>query len=353
MKFLELRIRKLNKRLLFFFPILMLLVFIDQGHYAYADGNDLNITAIYINNESITDKSIRVIYNSPVLVNTYIDSNNQTYFLWEIDTSINKIIPVSNDGYYSINGNIYLSFNYPSTASVYSVSIENVNTDSGHSIVNSVNAFSSPNRYIRAGFSILGYNVPINKNLWYNLGNFKIKITTTDNNKPMVSCTMYQTSGLYINSGISQQQLVTNAINNSNSATDIATILTQAREINIDLDSIIRLFGINNTYLDDISGYAYEIYNILNAQYPTSASEALSDAQDNLESINQDIIDYSPPTVSDQQIISNGSSAYMSMQLEGDTDNLFWYLNWGVILSLVTLIFSLAIISYIIYGKYS
>lgn len=350
MKFLELRIRKLNKKLLFFFPIIMLLVFLDQGHYTYADGNDITITTLNVDGVAQQSKSIRILSNAPALVDTF-EENNKIYYKWEVDIDINYFAYIS--GYYSIYGNLYIQMSYPSTSNVVRPVINYFNNTNNINVTETVFTYSNANRYIRLGMSILGLNREVQAYQWTNFGSLNMYIITENNVSPTLSFTQYTDSSINIWLGSSELDIVKRAIETSKTASDVAGILVQAQALNVNLSNLYARLGITNNTLNDISGYAYEIWNILNAQYPTSASEELSEAQDNLESINQDIINYSPPTVSDQQIITDGQSAYMSMQLEGDTDNLFWYLNWGVILSLVTLIFSLAIISYIIYGKYS
>lgn len=328
----------------------MLLFFIDQGHYAYADGAYLDFNSATLENNNIRTL-YKVDYNQPLLLNTFEDSNNNKQYLWQYDIYVSY--PSQITGYYNIFSKIYLNFNYPSNANLYQCDIVEVDSTSNHNVELFSFAYSNVNKYIRTAFNIFSNNIYMQNGYYLNLIHFKINVLCNNSVAPNISVSQYENTNFTLYNGEDLEQTFIAAINNSTSARDIGLILTQAQNMNVNLQHIISYFIVNNNTLTSISDYAYRIWNILNAQYPTSASEALSDAQDNLESINQDIINYSPPTVSDQQIITDGQSAYMSMQLEGDTDNLFWYLNWGVILSLVTLIFSLAIISYIIYGKYS
>lgn len=354
MKFSELRKRKLNKRLLFFFPILVMLQGLALGHNVRAYTGDFYPTSYTINNTHYESSyAIRAIASQAVLKDTYEVANGNIQYLWESEITLSTSFP-ANSGYYSQYSTVTLEMNYPTTVNVVQNGIIDYTSTDNYNVSMYAQSTNTGTKIIRGYFRISGKDKYITKASAYQfqLVRFKLITTTSNNVRPDIGFTNIS-SNLQFTDGESYQEIITNAINNSDSAEDIADILVNSELTLTQIRSIANALGIVNNHLTYIQEYAYAIYQILNEQYPTSASEALSDAQDNLESINQDIIDYSPPTVSDQQIISDGQSAYMSMQLEGDTDNLFWYLNWGVILSLVTLIFSLAIISYIIYGKYS
>lgn len=351
MKFSELRKRKLNKSFLFFFPILVMLQGLALGHNVLAYTGDFSINTYTINNVSYTE-SLRAIANEPILLYTY-DNGGATRYVYEVSITINNAFP-ANDDYYSLRHSLSFNMEYPSNANVLGYEIKEYNNSDNNNVSLYSSSISTTNHLIRAYFRVTGRHQYIRKSTSYinNLVNFTLLMTTSSSTRPTLSFTNVTSSLTYVDD-MSYIEIIQNAIENSESAEDIADILINSGLTLSEVRSIANSLGVVNNHLTYIQEYAYAIYQILNEQYPTSASEALSDAQDNLESINQDIVNYSPPTVSDQQIISDGQSAYMSMQLEGDTDNLFWYLNWSVILSLVTLIFSLAIISYIIYGKYS
>lgn len=340
-----------NKRVLLLLPLFGMLLGIAQGHSVYAYTGDFAPTTYTINNTTY-EVVLRAVYNQPTLVSTYTnETDTRTYYQWETDVSINMPF-MATTGYYNGYSTVTFNLDYPSGSEVvYGELVDYENTD-GHNISLYSTAISSVNNRISGYFRVFTrdyYFQRLTNSYQYNLVKFKVKIVTTKNTQPTLSITN-NTSNINFSSTKSFYDLLIDALDNSDTAEDIADILSNSGLTLTEVRTIATRLGITNQTLSYIQEYAYEIYNILNNAFPTEASSAMDNAEEQFNNIAESMSEYALAQPNINNIQNNAQDGFMSQTQGFESNSIFWYYNWPWILGILVMVIGIAIISYILYG---
>lgn len=317
------------------------------GHSVYADTVDKPITS-YKNNNTTYSQNLRIMYGNPIMINS-MDNNGTINYLWETEVTIAIPFPMDNGNYYQFS-TMSIPFTWSTNATVYQAELAEINNTDNINISLYNYLVSGGTRTITANLRIYSDNIYYrnSSSATLNIASFKVKIWTTTNITPVLT---FGNVSSYIQfySGLTQEQVILNALNNANSATDIANILTLVRADNVLLQRISNILGANYN-LETVQEYSYRIWDILNKAYPSQASEAMDDAEDQFNNISESLQEYELNKPNYEIINEDVEAGFINQTSDFNSSNIFFYYNWEWILGILIMVIGIAIISYVLYG---
>ena len=331
------------------FTIVIALGLAQGDSYIIAATSDVDINNYYIDDTQYSNEIMRLEYNYPTLIDIIDDGTNH-YWIYEQEVQVNNRFRGSN-GYYHIYATIPLIGTWSSTANVKNIEVLDVRNLQDLNTSFYYFSTNSSTKKLQLNIRTIQRDAYFqNSNIYGdNLTTFKIRITCLTSDVPTFTWSSTNSSVRYYN-GRNLEQFIKDAIENSQSAEDLADILTIAQVDTQTLASILQELGGTNTHLTYIQEYAYEIWNILQTHLSTQAESDFADAETKIEDIVGNMDQYNPVKPNSQQIQTDAQSRYMQLQVEEQNDSIFFYLQWAYLLPILLLVFTFAILSYILYG---